>query len=270
MYPSNSRQNGLRDLSRSPNGLPVFTPSIHEKKLRHPKPPSWTFSLYLPIPGLRNRHLHIILPNLPLFHRFTRSHFSRRRGTLVLLLTCVSILFTIFAIVQRLRTREKQWAAPLFPGEPPTLVFGREDLQKIWQWEVQSGHYPSSRDSAFFAGTDVWALTLFFFPVPKAIGMKVPPLNPALPPRKVAKIPSRFRPPGAAVGETVGHGPKRVYLDVQARPPDVAYPPRPVPGSVADLDIIMDLCDFPSKVRVSCLAILSMTLISYRSMSATA
>jgi DDB1- and CUL4-associated factor 13 len=100
--------------------------------------------------------------------------------------------------------------------------------------------------------------------------MKVPPLNPALPPRKVAKIPSRFRPPGAAVGETVGHGPQRVYLDVQARPPDVAYPPRPVPGSVADLDIIMDLCEYPSKVRVSCLAILSMSLISYRSMSATA
>jgi hypothetical protein len=85
--------------------------------------------------------------------------------------------------------------------------------------------------------------------VPKPVGLTVPPPNPALPPRKVAKIPSRFRPPGAAVSETLGHGPKRVYLDVQARPPSVAYPPRPVPGSVADLDIIMDLCEFPSKVR---------------------
>jgi hypothetical protein len=89
------------------------------------------------------------------------------------------------------------------------------------------------------------------FPVPKAIGLTVPPLNPALPPRKVAKIPSRFRPPAAAVGDTTGHGPKRVYLDVQARPPNVAYPPRPVPGSVADLDIVMDLCEFPSKVRLT-------------------
>ena len=84
--------------------------------------------------------------------------------------------------------------------------------------------------------------------VPKSVGLTVPPPNPALPPRKVAKIPSRFRPPGAAVSETLGHGPKRVYLDVQARPSNVAYPPRPVPGSVADLDIIMDLCEFPSKV----------------------
>jgi hypothetical protein len=104
--------------------------------------------------------------------------------------------------------------------------------------------------------------------------MTVSPLNPALPPRKVAKIPSRFRPPGAAVGETTGHGPKRVYLDIQARPPDVAYPPRPVPGSVADLDIIMDLCEFPSKVGHEHLApplLLSLLrCISNRSMSVTA
>ena len=83
-----------------------------------------------------------------------------------------------------------------------------------------------------------------FPPVPKAIGFTVPPLNPALPPRKVAKIPSRFRPPRAAISETVGHGSKRVYLDIQARPPNVAYPPRPVPGSVADLDIVMNFCDY--------------------------
>jgi DDB1- and CUL4-associated factor 13 len=100
--------------------------------------------------------------------------------------------------------------------------------------------------------------------------MTVAPLNPALPPRKVAKIPSRFRPPGAAVGETIGHGPKRVYLDIQARPPDVAYPPRPVPGSVADLDIIMDLCDFPSKVPIPRLPLPLMRLTPFCSMSETA
>jgi WD repeat and SOF domain-containing protein 1 len=109
--------------------------------------------------------------------------------------------------------------------------------------------------------------------VPKAVGFTVPPLNPALPPRKVAKIPSRFRPPGAAVAETTGHGPKRVYLDIQARPPDVAYPPRPVPGSVADLDIIMDLCEFPSKVGDdTCLRLLLPLLrhVHNHSMSVTA
>ena len=87
--------------------------------------------------------------------------------------------------------------------------------------------------------------------VPKAVGLTVPPLNPALPPKKVAKIPSRFRPPTAQVTNTIGHGPKRVYLDIQARPPNIAYPPRPVPGSAADLDIVMEHCDFSTgKVSV--------------------
>ena len=151
MYSSNSRQNGFRDLSRSSNGLPVFTSSIHEKKLRHAKASSWTVSIFLPIPGCRNRHFHLILPNLSLLHQVTLSHFSRRRSTLVLLFAFVSMTFIIFAIAQRFRTEEKQWSAPFIPGEPPTLVFGREDLQKIWQWEVQSGHYPSRRDSRFFS-----------------------------------------------------------------------------------------------------------------------
>jgi WD repeat and SOF domain-containing protein 1 len=147
MFSSNSRQNGFRDLTKSPNGLPVFTSAIHEKKLRHAKPSPWTFSIFFPIPGFRNRRFRIILPNLSLFHRVSLSHSSRRRSTLVLLFACVSITFIIFAIAQRFRTEEKQWSAPLFQGEPPTLVFGREDLQNIWKWEVQSGHYPSRRDS---------------------------------------------------------------------------------------------------------------------------
>ncbi len=168
MYSSNSRQNGFRDLARSPNGLPTFSSSIHEKKLRHPKPTSWTVSIFLPIPGLRGRRLRLIVPNLSLLHQFTFSHFSRRRGTLVLVFAFVSIVFTVYAVARRFGTEEKQWPTPLFTGEPPTLVFGREDLQKIWKWEVQSGHYPSSRESTFFFllflhSVRVLALVLTFF-----------------------------------------------------------------------------------------------------------
>ncbi|KAH8997597.1 glycosyltransferase family 32 protein [Lactarius akahatsu] len=237
MYSSNSRQNGFRDLPRSPNGLPIFSSSIHEKKLRHAKATSWTVSIFLPIPGLR-RHLRLVVPNLSLLYQFIFSQFSRRRGTLVLLFACVSIIFTVYAVAQRFGQRRSSGGS-IFTAESSTLVFGRENLQKIWQWEIESGHYPSSRD------------------IPKAIGLTVPPLNPALHPRKVAKIPSRYRPPGAAISETVGHGPKRVYLDIQARAPNVAYPPRPVPGSVADLDIIMTFCDYSTAKFVrDCLEVL--------------
>lgn len=75
------------------------------------------------------------------------------------------------------------------------------------------------------------------------------PLNPALP-AKNAPIVLQPKIPSETGLRTAGHGPKRVYLDIQAKPPNVAYPPRPVPGSVADLDIVMDHCDFSQqKVR---------------------
>ena len=43
---------------------------------------------------------------------------------------------------------------------------------------------------------------------------------------------------------TYGVGSKRIYLEVRAVHPNVAYPPRPKPGSVADMDIIMKHCNF--------------------------
>ena len=46
------------------------------------------------------------------------------------------------------------------------------------------------------------------------------------------------------VTESRGKGAKRIYLDIQSQPPNVAYPPRPVSGSVADMDHIMKHCDF--------------------------
>lgn len=91
--------------------------------------------------------------------------------------------------------------------------------------------------------------------VPENLRLRSVPDNPSLPPRK-ASIPSRFRPPpGPITTTTNGIGPRRVYLDIQSQPPDVAYPPRPVPGSIADLDVVMEHCDFSEKkVRLDFLA----------------
>ena len=88
------------------------------------------------------------------------------------------------------------------------------------------------------------------------VGLTEPPQNPGLPNDKTLKLPTlpdKFRPPSLRIGgeeSTVGTGPARSYLDLEARPPHVAYPPRPVAGSIADLDVVMDHCDFGrSKVR---------------------
>jgi hypothetical protein len=88
-----------------------------------------------------------------------------------------------------------------------------------------------------------------FFIVPEQIGLPSMPFNPAVPLSEVP--PARYRPlPGPFKTATIGVGPKRVYLDIQSQPPNLAYPPRPVPGSLADLDIVMKHCDFSQqKVR---------------------
>ncbi len=75
---------------------------------------------------------------------------------------------------------------------------------------------------------------MLYYSVPEQVGFKFAPDNPALPPRRAS--PSKFKPSlNAIVTSTNGIGPKRVYLDIQSQRPNVAYPPRPFPGSIADL-----------------------------------
>ncbi|KAK7053032.1 hypothetical protein VNI00_004353 [Paramarasmius palmivorus] len=140
-----------------------------------------------------------------------------------------------------------EWSESWTPvGDPPTLVYRREDLQRIWNWEIESGHYPSRHS------------------IPKQIGLTSSPRNPALPARPRSSLtPSKYRPVESAGisieadTDCIGVGPKRVYLDIQSVPPHVAYPPRPVPGSVADMDVIMKHCDFSAGKYVrDCLEVL--------------
>jgi DDB1- and CUL4-associated factor 13 len=78
----------------------------------------------------------------------------------------------------------------------------------------------------------------------------VPIQNPALPPVKRSagadslSSASASRLKATRITDTHAAGRKRVYLDIQSGSRNVAYPPRPVPGSIADLDIVMEHCDF--------------------------
>lgn len=138
------------------------------------------------------------------------------------------------------RNKTNKWTENWQPSnaDSSTLVFRREDLQRIWKWEIASGHFPSSQ------------------PIPKQIGLKTAPMNPALPYQ--GRKPSRYRSSTEDQDtDTYGVGSKRVYLDIQSVYPNVAYPPRPVPGSVADMDIIMKYCNFSTGKYVrDCLEVL--------------
>ncbi|KAG2369426.1 hypothetical protein BDR07DRAFT_1347994 [Suillus spraguei] len=237
-YFSPQRGNGFPDKSRVTNSLPTYSSAVTEKMHRHSHSMSWTIPVSVPIPGVRSRRFRLFMPNPNRIRQINISHFGRRRGPILLCVVLIASVVTVCSFARRFGAEEKQWT-PNF-GESSTLVFGREDLQRIWKWEIDSGHYPSNAK------------------IPEQVGLSFPPLNPALPPRKVPTIPSRFRPPPGPVATTTrGDGPRRVYLDVQSLPPNVAYPPRPVPGSVVDLDIIMDHCDFSQGKYVrDCLEVL--------------
>lgn len=79
--------------------------------------------------------------------------------------------------------------------------------------------------------------------VPQELKFLVTPRNPGLP----TTSGYRRTPLGAFANSTRGTGAKRTYLNITTQSRNVAYPPRPVPGSVADLDVIMDHCDFSNK-----------------------
>ncbi|KAL6310082.1 hypothetical protein BKA93DRAFT_814404 [Sparassis latifolia] len=224
--------NGFSEKARL-NGLPTHSSAIREKWHRHHHTSSWLIPISLPIPGVRTRRIRLMAPNPTRLHQFSVTRFGRTKGPLVLCIGLVIALFTVFALHKRFATREKTWPT-LNVGDPPTLVFRKEDLQRIWEWEIAAGHYPSNHK------------------IPKQIGLTTPPLNPALPVRKAATIPAKYRSP--TVTTTLGAGAKRVYLDLQ---PNAAFPPRPVPGSIADLDVVMDHCDFSTNQYVrDCLEVL--------------
>ncbi|KAG6818024.1 hypothetical protein H0H87_009179 [Tephrocybe sp. NHM501043] len=161
------------------------------------------------------------------------ARFGRSAGSAVLCIGFFLLVFITFALAKRFGTKAKKWPRP-FIGDPSTLVFEREDLQRIWNWEIASGHYPSRR------------------PIPEEIGFRVVPRNPAIPAKRTVT-----RGPLGFANSTRGVGANRTYLEVKHKPGNTAYPPRPVPGSVADLDVVMENCDFSEKKYVrDCLEVL--------------
>ncbi|KAL0951334.1 hypothetical protein HGRIS_008039 [Hohenbuehelia grisea] len=231
--PTSRKQNGFRD---SYNSLPTYSSAVEEKRHRQGSS-SWTTPIYIPLPGVRTRRLRIPFPNARMIHQFSVSRFGHKRGPAMLLVGLLVILWTLVAFTQRIGTHEKEWRKA-FPGPPSTLVFHRADLQHIWKWEIASGHYPSRQR------------------LPVGLGLTASVENPALPAPR-AELPSRFKPPGNVQTRSKGIGPRRTYLNVHSKPPDVAYPPRPVSGSIADLDVVMEHCDFSlNKYVRDCLEVL--------------
>lgn len=145
------RGNGLAEKSRSANALPTHSSSaIREKWQRHQHSVSWLIPVSLPIPGVRTRRLRLMLPNVARLHHSTIARFGRRKGRILLGIGFLAIILTVVTLASlrdRFVPEERSWSPPYAQQEPSTLVYMREDLQRIWEWEVTSGHYPSAQKS---------------------------------------------------------------------------------------------------------------------------
>lgn len=145
-FSSNHRSTNPREKARLTNGLPSYSAAVQEKLYRHGRSPSWLIPLSIPVPGMRDRQLHLLVPNPARIHQVSVARFGRKRGTLMLCFGVLFLVFVTFAVHKRFNSSARQW--PTFPtGDPPTLVFTRADLQRIWKWEIDSGHYPSNQKS---------------------------------------------------------------------------------------------------------------------------
>lgn len=197
------------------------------------------YSLWAPrasesLSGARNSRFSWRISDLP-------RRVTRRWSSLLKIACCAcAVFFLLTTLTRRWRGddgKSGNWSIPTWESvEPSSLIYSREDLRRIWEWEIASSHYPSRR------------------PIPAELGFKNEIINPAIP---VKKNTSTMRNSSSYITETKPAGPRRVYLDLASHPPSVAYPPRPVPGSIADLDIIMDHCDFDRDKYVrDCLEVL--------------
>lgn len=141
--PNPSRQHNGRLFAK----LPIYSSSssaVQEKFGRRPPRP-WFIPVSMSIPGLRTRRLRMIFLDPRRLHHSATSRFGRAKGSAILFLGFLVCLLFTFALGKRFGTREKKWPRPFIVE--PTLVFKREDLQRIWHWEISSGHYPSHRSS---------------------------------------------------------------------------------------------------------------------------
>ncbi len=118
---------------------PAYTSAV-EEKLRlggHRPPGPWFVRVSIPIPGVPRRAISLWIPN---------PRLGRRRGAFVLFAVLVMVIYAIFH--PRPKDDYKPWTPPSWPTESTkrnSVVYKPEDLQRIWEWEIQSGHYPSRR-----------------------------------------------------------------------------------------------------------------------------
>lgn len=149
LFPSNTRGR------RSP--LPSFgDPRSEEKQYlssRAIHSQHWILPVFIKLPFIDTR-IRVFLPIPAPLQHYLVTRFGRRRGLTVSWAILLLLLWLLYAFARRFGSYHRTWPPP-FTGDLPSLVFRRTDLANIWEWEVTSGHYQSSRPSKLTSMLDL-------------------------------------------------------------------------------------------------------------------
>lgn len=132
-------------------------------------PSGWFTVLYIPVPSWRRgpgrgevdmsslsngfhghasdsrgtKHVRVYLPIPPAV--WNRIPGMRRLTPFRLLLTLFVLTGTLvlFIVLRRVAGGETNWSPPNPFQDPSTLVLTKDEVARIWEWEVISGHHPS-------------------------------------------------------------------------------------------------------------------------------
>ncbi|CAH7687064.1 hypothetical protein PPACK8108_LOCUS21796 [Phakopsora pachyrhizi] len=252
----------------------------------------------IPIPNfLYPSSSSMLSPNYRLSHprhsSLTQRRLKDRRSCRIFLIYGLIALTVVLLAFGKIRSAIKHSTRriPLPFQDPSTLILSPQDVHRIWEWEISSGHYPSFRRTP-----TIVALSNVPNPSlprkhpeqshrpsgPTPLTSESTSKNPlhsqpssfddhvAIPPTRVAQQ-NQLRAPASFDHDMVPIGPIRTYLNISSPPvyrlnlsasdnrPPLPYPQRPSSNSIVDLDVVMDYCDFSTNQYVrDCLEILRM------------
>ncbi|OCF33649.1 WD repeat and SOF domain-containing protein 1 [Kwoniella heveanensis BCC8398] len=191
--------------------------------------PHRTYGHHHPHGHARSRYVKIYLPIPPrLYARLPRLN-SPVRIVLFLVILLVTGLFLLG--FRKKRGGGSTWSPPFV--DPDTKVITSDESASIWEWEILSGHYPSTHPPP-----DHLPLAALHNPVVPASLLP----SPSSPTPLVAYQNRNSAQPKIHI---FGEGPERNYLSAwDTREGQPGYAPRPMPGAILDLDLVLEKCDF--------------------------
>ncbi|WWC92301.1 uncharacterized protein L201_007255 [Kwoniella dendrophila CBS 6074] len=181
--------------------------------------------------GGRRKYIKLYLP-IPtrLYSRLPKLNSPIR----ILLFLVIALSLGLFLLgFKKTRKGGPTWSAPFV--DPDTRVITLDESAMIWEWEVLSGHYPSVQHP------------------PDHIPLS-PSLHNPIVPASLLPSPSTPTPlvayqnrnsPAQPKINLIGSGPDRNYLNVwDTRENQPGFAPRPAPGTILDLELVLEKCDF--------------------------